>query len=44
VLHRHRHLVLAVERDVPDEHLVQHDAERVDVRLAVDVVAERLLG
>jgi hypothetical protein len=44
VLHRHRDLVLAVERDVAGEHLEQHDAERVDVRLAVDVVAERLLG
>ena len=29
---------------VADEHLVEHDAERVDVGLAVDVVAERLLG
>ena len=44
VLHGDRHLVLAVERHVPDEHLVEHDAERVDVRLAVDVVPERLLG
>ena len=44
VLHRHADLVLAVERDVPGQHLVEHDAERVDVRLAVDVVAERLLG
>ena len=44
VLHRDGHLVLAVEGDVPDEHLVEHDAERVDVGLPVDVVAERLLG
>ena len=44
VLHRHGDLVLAVEGDVAREHLVEHDAERVDVRLAVDVVAERLLG
>ena len=44
VLHRDRDLVLAVERDVAREHLEQHDAERVDVGLAVDVVAERLLG
>ena len=44
VLHRHGDLVLAVERDVAGEHLVEHDAERVDVGLAVDVVAERLLG
>jgi len=43
VLHRHRDLVLAVERHVADEHLVQHHAERVDVGLAVDVVPERLL-
>jgi hypothetical protein len=44
VLHGDRDLRLAVERDVADEHLVQHHAQRVDVRLAVDVVAERLLG
>jgi hypothetical protein len=44
VLHGHADLVLAVERDLAGEHLVEHDAERVDVRLAVDVVAERLLG
>ena len=44
VLHRDRDLVLAVERDVAGQHLVEHDAERVDVGLAVDVVAERLLG
>ena len=44
VLHRDRDLVLAVEGDVAGEHLEQHDAERVDVGLAVDVVAERLLG
>ena len=44
VLHRHRDLVLAVEGDVAGEHLEQHDAEAVDVGLAVDVVAERLLG
>ena len=28
----------------PDEHLVEHDPERVDVRLLGHVVAERLLG
>ena len=44
MLHRHGDLVLAAERDVPDEHLVEDDAERVDVGLAVDLVAERLLG
>ena len=44
MLHGHGDLVLAVERHIPGEHLVEDDAERVDVRLAVDVVAERLLG
>ena len=44
VLHRHGDLVLAVEGDVAREHLVEDDAERVDVGLAVDVVAQRLLG
>ena len=44
VLHGHRDLVLAVEGHVAGEHLEQHDAERVDVGLAVDVMAERLLG
>ncbi len=44
VLHRHRDLVLAAERDLAGEHLVEHDAQRVDVGLAVDLVAERLLG
>ncbi len=43
VLHRHRDLVLPVEGDVAGEHLVEDDAERVDVRLAVDGVAEGLL-
>ena len=44
VLHRDGDLVLAVERDVAGEHLEQHDPERVEVGLAGDVVAERLLG
>ena len=44
VLHGHRDLVLPVEGDVAGEHLEHHDAERVQVRLAVDVVAEGLLG
>ena len=44
VLHRDRHLVLAGERNLAGQHLVQHDAERVEVRLAADVPSERLLG
>jgi hypothetical protein len=44
VLHRHGDLVLAVEGNVAGEHLEEDDAERVDVRLPVDVVAQRLLG
>ena len=44
VLHRHRDLVLAVEGDVAREHLEEHDAQRVEVALRVDVLAQRLLG
>ena len=44
VLHRHRHLRVGAERDLAREHLVEHDPERVDVRLLGDLVAERLLG
>ncbi len=44
VLHRHGDLVLALERDLAGEHLEQHDAQRVEVGLAGDLVAERLLG
>ena len=44
VLHRHRDLVLALERDLAGEHLVEHDAERVEVGLAGDGRAQRLLG
>ena len=44
VLHRHRHLVLALERDLAGEHLVEDDAERVEVRLTGDGSAEGLLG
>ena len=33
-----------MERDVAGEHLVEHDAERVDVGLAGHRLAERLLG
>jgi hypothetical protein len=44
VLHRHRDLVLAVEGDVAGEHLEEHDAQRVEVALRIDVLAQRLLG
>ena len=44
MLHRDRDLVLALERDLAGEHLVEHDAQRVEVRLAGDRLAERLLG
>ena len=44
VLHRHRDLALAGERDLAGEHLVEDDAQRVQVRLPGDVLAERLLG
>ena len=44
VLHRHGDLVLAVERHVAGEHLEEHDAQRVEVGLRPDRVAERLLG
>ena len=44
VLHRDRHLVLPPERDLAGEHLVEHDAERVQVRLAGHGTAEGLLG
>ena len=44
VLHRDGDLVLALERDVAGEHLVEDDAERVEVALPGDGVAERLLG
>ena len=44
VLHRHRHLAVALERNFAGEHLVEHDPQRVEVRLARDRLAERLLG
>ena len=44
VLHRHRHLVLALERNLAGQHLVEDDAERVEVRLAGHRPAEGLLG
>ena len=34
VLHRHRDLVLALERNLAGQHLVEHDPERVEVGLA----------
>ena len=43
VLHGHGHLALALERHLPGQHLVQHDPERVQIRLTGHVLAERLL-
>ncbi len=44
MLHRDRDLAVALERDLAGEHLVQADAERVEIRLAGHGLAERLLG
>jgi hypothetical protein len=44
VLHRYRDLVLALEWHLSGQHLVQHDAQRIQVRLSGDRLAERLLG
>jgi hypothetical protein len=44
VPHRDGDLVLPVERDVPGEHLEEDDPQGVQVALARDGVAERLLG
>ena len=44
VLHRDGDLVVALERHVAGEHLEQDDAQRVQVALAADRLAERLLG
>ncbi len=44
VLHRHRDLALAPERDLPGEHLVKQHAQRVQVRLAGHGLPEGLLG
>ena len=44
VLHRDAHVAVAAEGHLSDEHLVQHDPERVDVGLARDVLSHRLLG
>ena len=38
------HGVAAAERRVPREHFVHQDAERIDIGLMVDFLAERLLG
>ena len=43
MLHRNRDEVVARERHVAGEQLVQHDAERVDVRLCVHRLSARLL-
>ena len=44
MLHRNGDEVLARERNLAGEQLVEHDTERVDVRLLVDVQALCLLG
>ena len=44
MLHRDRDEVVAGERHLAGEQLVEHDAERVDVGVRVDVAALRLLG
>ena len=44
VAHRDGDLALPAEGDVAGEHLEERDAQRVDVRLAGDDVAQRLLG
>ena len=44
VLHRDRDRRVALERHAAGEHLVEHDAERVDVGLRADAAAARLLG
>jgi hypothetical protein len=44
VRHEDVHARRALERDLPREHLVHDDAERVDVRALVDVAALDLLG
>ena len=44
VLHGHRHLGVGLERHLSGQHLVEHDAQRVDVRLLGHLVPERLLG
>ena len=43
MLHRDGHLRVRLEGRLAGEHLVEHDPERVDVRLAGHLVAERLL-
>ena len=44
VPHRDRDEVVALERRLARQQLVEHDAERVDVRQRVDLLAARLLG
>ena len=44
VLHRDLERRVARERDLPGEHLVEHDADRVEVGGLVDRRAARLLG
>ena len=44
MLHRDLDRCVAVERQRPGDQLVEHDAERVEIRALVDVRAARLLG
>src|ERR671922_189933 len=43
VLHCDCHLCIRLERDLPGQHLVEHDPQRVDVGLLGHLVSERLL-
>ncbi len=44
VFHRHPDLAVGMEGDLADQHLVEDDAERVDVGALVRATAHRLLG
>ena len=44
VLHRHADQGVRLERHLAGQHLVEQDAERVDVAPGVDLLAHRLLG
>jgi hypothetical protein len=44
MLDRHVHAAFALEGDLSGEHLVEDDAERVEIRLPSDLVTECLFG
>ena len=44
MFHRHPDLAVGVEGDLADQHLVEDDAERVDVGAGIDSLSHRLLG